>query len=724
MSEDHDRDQDETASVDHQDSSEAAEAATDGDAEAAPKKKVRRKTTTKKKTTATKSGRKKTVRKKKVTAAAEADAEDAASDAAASADSDGAAETAETETPKPKRRAPRRRKKVVAADEQPDVADDDEGEVTADADAEPGDEDESTDDEESRAPRSRRGRRRRRRGGSGNDDDEASERSTEAAEDAAEQVTADESSSGESKSSGRRGGRGRKKTRRSERGERSPRGIRGDNSGDVEHSVIGGKEIMIVNDLPGEECRIAILEDGHLEELYAERQASATNVGNIYKGRVVNVEPAIQAAFIDYGQGTNGFLHISDLHPRYFPGGEQVERVGKKIPRRERPAIQDALKRGDGSAGAGAQGRHRFQGADAHQLPVHSRTLARHDAGHGSRRCFAQGRRRRTRREMRKILDTLDLPDGFGFILRTAGIGRTKAEIKRDVAYLVRLWKQIEKRIDRVGAPCELYTESDLVIRTVRDVLRPSIEAIVVDSDSAYERCSAFLRVVAPRSSPKILRYPRRTPIFHAFDIERQIDLIHAREVPLRSGGALVIDQTEALVAIDVNSGRSRSARDSETNAYRTNCEAVDEICRQLRLRDLGGLIVNDLIDMRMMRHRRQIEERIRVNLKRDRARTTVTRISEFGLLEMTRQRMRPSLRKTHFIECPICSGRGEVQAPDSVAADVARQIAFYLDQPRVDRVEIVCSPRVASVLLSRTRRELVRMEGREQQANRCACQR
>jgi ribonuclease E len=205
------------------------------------------------------------------------------------------------------------------------------------------------------------------------------------------------------------------------------------------------------------------------------------------------------------------------------------------------------------------------------------------------------------RRAMREILDSLDLPDGFGFILRTAGFGQTKTELKRDAAYLMRLWKVMDKRIKKVGAPCELYRESDLLIRTVRDVLRPSIKAIIVDSESAFERISAFLRVVTPRSAPTVLCYRRHAPIFHAFDIERQIELIHSREVPLPSGGRLVIDQTEALVAIDVNSGRSRSARDSETNAYETNLEAADEICRQLRLRDLGGLIVNDLIDMRFM---------------------------------------------------------------------------------------------------------------------------
>ncbi|HWB18903.1 MAG TPA: Rne/Rng family ribonuclease [Phycisphaerales bacterium] len=470
-------------------------------------------------------------------------------------------------------------------------------------------------------------------------------------------------------------------------------------------------ELMIVNDIPGEECRIAVIADGHLEELYTERTSTATNVGNIYKGRVMNVEPAIQAAFVDFGEGQNGFLHISDLHPKYFPDGDRVERVGKKIPRRERPPIQDALRRGDevlvqvlkegiGTKGPTLTSYLSIPGRLLVMMPDMDRV--------GVSRKEEDLQRRR---EMRDLLDSLGLPEGFGFIVRTAGVGSPKTELKRDAAYLTRLWKVMEKRLKKVGAPCELYRESDVLIRTVRDVMRPSIRAIIVDSESAFLRVETFLNVVSPRSAPKVVLYRRRTPIFHAYDIERQIELIHSREVPLPSGGRLIIDQTEALVAIDVNSGRSRSATDSETNAFETNLEAADEICRQLRLRDLGGLVVNDLIDMHSRRHRQQVEDRFDLNLKRDRARTTMARISEFGLLEMTRQRMRPSLRKAHFVPCPHCGGHGEIRSSEFVASDAARRVAFLLEVPRIDRVEIVCSPRVASVLLSTKRRELVRLE-------------
>jgi ribonuclease E len=311
------------------------------------------------------------------------------------------------------------------------------------------------------------------------------------------------------------------------------------------------------------------------------------------------------------------------------------------------------------------------------------------------------------RRRIREKLDGLNLPDGFGFILRTAGMDKTQTEIKRDIAYLLRLWKVMEKRIEQVGAPCLLYNESDLLVRTIRDVLRPSIDAVIVDSASGHERISAFLKVAAPRSAPTIIRYGDPLPLFHAFDIEKQIEQIHNREVDLPSGGRLVIDQTEALVSIDVNSGRSRRARDSETNAFRTNMEACDAICRQLRLRDLGGLIVNDLIDMALASHRKTVEKRFLDNLERDRARTSILPISRFGLLQMTRQRMRPSVLDSHYVGCTHCAARGQVKSPEQVAADASRHAGWLLRSDRIRRVEIACSPGVASVLMSHRRREL-----------------
>lgn len=469
-------------------------------------------------------------------------------------------------------------------------------------------------------------------------------------------------------------------------------------------------QVMIVNDT-ADECRIGILEENVLQAYFAERTATATHVGNIYKGRVLNIEPAIQAAFVDFGEGASGFLHISDLHPKYFPGKERTERVGKKIPRRERPLIQDALKKGQeitvqvikegiGSKGPTLTSYISIPGRLLVMMPDMGRVGV-------SRKVEDEDERR----SMRRMLDSLELPEGFGFIMRTAGYERSHSELKRDAAYLTRLWEAMQARTAKTSGPCALYTEGDLLIRTIRDSGDPCMKGIVVDSVSAFDRATQYLDVVAPVHAPAVYYYDRPIPIFSAFGIEEQVELIHQREVPLPSGGALVIDQTEAMVAIDVNSGRSRSARDSETNAYQTNIEAVREICRQLRLRDLGGLIVNDLIDMRMSKHRKDIEARIEEELKRDRAKATHLPISEFGMVEMTRQRMRPSMRKTHYIDCPHCAGAGEVRMPDVVAADALRRISLLFAYLAVKRVHLTVTSRVAGELLSVRRRALQELE-------------
>ncbi|MCW5755395.1 MAG: Rne/Rng family ribonuclease [Phycisphaeraceae bacterium] len=470
---------------------------------------------------------------------------------------------------------------------------------------------------------------------------------------------------------------------------------------------------MLINYAPGDECRVAILEDGKLEEYYAEPTEHVSRVNNIYVGRVANVEPAIQAAFVDFGIGENGFLHISDLHPMYFAGddGDATERVGKKTPRRDRPPIQECLRRGDEitvqvlKEGVGTKGPTLTS-----YLSIPGRYLVmmpNMDRVGVSRKVEDEDLRRR----MREILDQLELPEGFGFILRTAGLDRNKTELKRDLAYLQRLWKDMEKRRKTGSRPRLLYSESDLLVRVIRDQLSADINQIVIDHPYALRRAARFMKIVSPRAQAKLMHYTGRQPMFHAYGVEPQILTMHAREVPLPGGGRLVIDETEALVAIDVNSGRMRDARDAETNAYRTNVEAVDEICRQLRLRDLGGIIINDLIDMRDIRRRREIEQRFKDRLKRDRSRTTVGSISEFGILEMTRQRMRGSHERQHFAECHVCRGRGVIQKAASVVSDGLRELALLLSYERIARVEMVVGPRVAGALLSSKRNLLSRIE-------------
>jgi ribonuclease E len=470
---------------------------------------------------------------------------------------------------------------------------------------------------------------------------------------------------------------------------------------------------MLINYVPGDECRVAITRDGLLEELYAERLNAVGHVGNIYVGRVLNVESSIQAAFIDFGLEQNGFLHITDLHPRYFPGEDDdaTESVGKKTPRRERPPIQHALKRGQeiivqvikegiGTKGPTLTSYLSIPGRFLVMMPDMERV--------GVSRKVEDDE---LRREARRILDDVELPKGFGFILRTAGIGKTKTEIKRDLAYLQRLWKDMEQRRKGGKKPRLLYTESDLLVRSLRDVLTAEIDEIVIDDEHAIARACRFLKIVAPRSSTRLLHYQGQAPMFHAFGIEEQIQAIHKREAPLPSGGRLVIDETEALVAIDVNSGRMRASNDAETSAFRTNMEAADEICRQIRLRDLGGLLVLDLIDMRSRSHRREVENKFKALFKRDRARTKLLPISDLGLLELTRQRMRGSLRSAHFAECRTCIGTGVVQRPESVASDSLRELKRILLHDQVKRVDLVVPPRVAGEMLSSKRAMLARIE-------------
>ncbi len=474
------------------------------------------------------------------------------------------------------------------------------------------------------------------------------------------------------------------------------------------------KKQLIVNHAPGDETRIALLENGRLEEIYTEREAHSLHVGNIYLGKVVNVEAAIQAAFIDFGVGRNGFLHVSDLHPMHFPGedSETTEAVGQKTPHRQRPPIQHCLKRGQEilvqvlKEGIGTKGPTLTSYLS---IPGRLLVMMPHMEQLGVSRKVEDIDQRRA---MRKILDSLELPEGFGFILRTAGLTALKTELKRDLAYLQRLWKTIEGQRSSAKAPAELYVESDLLIRTIRDVSAADLEQIVVDDEQAMDRVVEFLQIVAPRrKGPEVVAYRDRVPIFHRFGVEEQLRSTRSREVPLPGGGSIIIDSAEAMVVIDVNSGRMRQFRDAETTAFRTNMQAIDEITRQLRLRDLGGLIVLDTIDMNSGEHRRELETRLRENLKRDRAKTEFLRISQFGLIEMTRQRMRPPLRKSHSMPCPTCEGRGFLVTPESTANEAMRDMAYWIAHPRVASLEVAVSQAVAGVLLSRKRREIVAIE-------------
>ncbi len=315
------------------------------------------------------------------------------------------------------------------------------------------------------------------------------------------------------------------------------------------------------------------------------------------------------------------------------------------------------------------------------------------------------------RRKLREIMNELNPPKGLGFIVRTAGLDRTKRELARDLAYLLRLWKVILRRIKKSRAPVPIYQESDMIIRTIRDIFTSEIDTIWIDEPAAFERAQDFLRVVMPRFVNRLKLYDEKVPLFHKYGIEEEINKIQRRHVPLPEGGSIVIDPTEALVAIDVNSGNFRVEDDAERTAYEMNLRAAKEIARQLRLRDLGGVIVNDFIDMREERHRRGVERALRDAIRRDRARTKVLRMSAFGLIEMTRQRIRPSLKRSIYQDCPGCSGAGVVKTAESMAIDVMRLLALATHREEIRRIEVTVHPSVATYLNNRKRRELARME-------------
>ncbi len=512
------------------------------------------------------------------------------------------------------------------------------------------------------------------------------------------------------------------------------------------------KKEMLINVSQPEECRIAVIEDGILEELYIERASQDNYVGNIYKGKIVNLEPSIQAAFVDFGVGRNGFLHISDVEPEYFrQGGYDPAEAGGASPQRDDVDVGDGNGDQEDSRGPGNPGDRRnprgprrnkpgtrprfkppiqdiFRRGDEVLVQVIKEgvgtkgpTLSTYISIPGRYLVLmpALGRVGVSRKiadddERRKLRDTmleLNPPKGLGFIVRTAGQGRTKKELSRDLAYLLRLWKVLVRRMKKNAAPVDIYEESDMIIRTIRDICTTDVDAIFVDEQDSYERAREFLQLVMPRHVHRLHWYEGKEPLFHKYKLEGEIGRIYKREVPLRNGGSIVVDPTEALVAIDVNSGSFRLDDSAEEAAYQLNLVAAREIARQLRLRDLGGVIVNDFIDMRREKHRRGVERALRDAMRRDRARTKILRTSPFGLIEMTRQRVRPSLKRSVYTDCPCCGGRSVVKTAESMAIEVVRMLMLAGQQPSARRVTVRVNDEVASYLNNKKRREITQLE-------------
>lgn len=461
---------------------------------------------------------------------------------------------------------------------------------------------------------------------------------------------------------------------------------------------------MLINVVEPEEARIAVLDDSSLEELYVERSSTTTLLGNIYKGRVVSIEPSIQAAFVDFGIDKNGFLHVSDVMPAY---GRALNPDQKEPPRE----IQSLLKKGQEvlvQVSKEALGTKVPTLTTYISLPGRYMVLMPSISKRGvSKKILDDAERRK----LRDLLNALNPPKGMGYIIRTAGSDRTKAELVRDLNYLLNLWKAITKRVKEVPSPAPIYQESDLVLRTIRDIFSKDIDEIIVDEADAKKRAEDFLREVMPRYAERVQLYADGEPLFHRYGVEEQIERLYDRRVPLPSGGSIIIDQTEALVAIDVNSGKFKDKNNLEETAFRTNLEAAKEACRQLKLRDIGGIICIDFIDMRSEKHRSAIERAVREHLKHDRARTRVARMSKFCILEMTRQRVRQSIRKTHYEVCPVCHGTGSVKTVESMGLSLVRQIRARVAKRPGERIEVHVHPDVASYLQHQKREALRALE-------------
>jgi ribonuclease E len=462
---------------------------------------------------------------------------------------------------------------------------------------------------------------------------------------------------------------------------------------------------MLINTTQPEELRVALVDGQKLYDLDIEIPSRGQKKSNVYKGKITRVEPSLEAAFVDYGAERHGFLPLKEVSRSYFSDAAR-ESGGRQ-------SIKDALREGQevvvqvekeerGTKGAALTTFISLAGRYLVLMPNNPR------AGGVSRRI--QGDERNL---LRDAMSSLNIPEDMGIIVRTAGVDRSAEELQWDLDYLITLWEAIVKASEEKQAPFLVYQESNVIIRALRDYLRSDIAEILVDSQDVYEKAREFMQQVMPHNLGKLKLYQEKIPLFSRFQIESQIESAFQREVTLPSGGAIVIDHTEALLSIDINSARATKGSDIEETALNTNLEAADEVARQLRIRDLGGLIVIDFIDMQPPRHHREVENRLRDALKMDRARVQVGRISRFGLLEMSRQRLRPSLGESTQNPCPRCAGRGTIRGVESLSLSVLRIIEEEAMKDNTVRVMARVPVDVGTYLLNEKRELLLELERR-----------
>jgi ribonuclease E len=458
---------------------------------------------------------------------------------------------------------------------------------------------------------------------------------------------------------------------------------------------------MLINAQRPEELRIAIVRDHTLENFQVDVAESGLTRGNIYRGSIVNIQPSLNAAFIDYGTERHGFLAIQDVVPEayYHP------------PRGGQPRIDDVLERGKPIVVQVARDAIGQKGASlTTSLSLAGRylVLTPFDDTRGVSRKVED---EETRKKLKSLVANLELPPGCGVIVRTNALDQNKTAIGRDLAALLRLWKKVQAAaLDGKGSRL-LYSDQDLIVQSLRDHLDSTIEEVLVDDDAAFNKAQAYIDAFLPRAKIRLERYEDRLPLFSRFDLEPQIDSIYDRRVELPSGGSIVIDSTEALTAIDVNSGRSTRAATQEETALHTNLEAANEVARQLWLRDIGGLVVVDFIDMRASKNQRRVEKALKDAMKADKARSSVGRISPNGLLEINRQRIQQALQVRTHRPCPTCAGTGRLASPEMVTLNLLRRIEARAASGSVQGVRISLHPELADAMQNSRRQELAELE-------------
>src|SRR5438132_7809951 len=468
---------------------------------------------------------------------------------------------------------------------------------------------------------------------------------------------------------------------------------------------------MLFNATQAEELRVAIVDGQKLIDLDIESASKEQRKSNIYKAVITRIEPSLEACFVDYGTDRHGFLPFKEIsrHSLKAAAGARSDGDDSEEPGARR--MQEQLREGQelivqvdkderGNKGAALTTYISLAGRYLVLMPNNPR------GGGVSRRVEGE-----ERQELRETMDKLDLPNGMSVIARTAGIGRNVDELQWDLNYLMQLWRAIEGAGTQGSGAFLIYQESSLVIRAIRDYFQPDIGEILIDTDEIYDQAHQFMSHVMPDMVHRVKRYHDDVPLFSRFQIEHQIETAYSRTVPLPSGGAIVIDHTEALVSVDVNSARATRGSDIETTAFNTNCEAAEEVARQLRLRDLGGLIVIDFIDMENTKNQREVETRLKDALHFDRARVQMGKISRFGLMELSRQRLRPSLSEGSHVTCPRCNGTGHIRDTESSALQVLRIIQEEAMKENTAAIHCQVPVEVAAFLLNEKRQEINLLE-------------